>query len=201
MSLTEDYNAKLQQVLQLFLVPDYNVVTTTYLDLLLTHMINEINKGKLLCMCFLMNSNSLSQPILNPACKINCAVIEFYFNNLSYSAGNQTFLQNTQNWIITAFNTWNENLKPCQSVSIFTIKLIGMMSLKETTFLNLLQNKVHDKACLVFQFQTNNLPASVKMAFATMFLNLLEHNSGRQWIAKTGILFSSLVMDFLCTSY
>ncbi|OXU24734.1 hypothetical protein TSAR_013123 [Trichomalopsis sarcophagae] len=144
MPLSEDINAKLKKVFHLFLSPDYNVVTTTYLDLLLTHIIGEINKG------------------------------------------NQTILQDTQNWLITAVNSWNKDSKPCQNVSIFTIKLIGMMSVKETTFLNLSQNTVHDKACSIFQFQMDSLSPSVKMAFATMLSNLLEHQSGRQWIAYTG---------------
>lgn len=39
-------NDKLSEVLKLFLLPNYNVVSPTYLDLLLTHIVNNKNKGK-----------------------------------------------------------------------------------------------------------------------------------------------------------
>jgi hypothetical protein len=44
----EDINSKLQKVLNLFLIPEYVIVSTTYLDVLLTHIREEIKKGKCL---------------------------------------------------------------------------------------------------------------------------------------------------------
>lgn len=46
MSSFDNNNQKLQQVLQLFLLPDYNIVTNTYLDLLLSHVAGEIKNSK-----------------------------------------------------------------------------------------------------------------------------------------------------------
>ena len=37
---------KLSEVLELFLLPNYNVVSTSYLDLLLTHISENIKESK-----------------------------------------------------------------------------------------------------------------------------------------------------------
>lgn len=73
-------------------------------------------------------------------------------------------------------------------MSIFTIKLIGIVSESEISFNNLNQNDIPTKACLLFEFKNSNnkLSASVKMAFVTMMLSVIEHRSGQYWVEKTG---------------
>lgn len=39
-------NEKLSEVLELFLLPNYNIVSTTYLDLLLSHISKDIKERK-----------------------------------------------------------------------------------------------------------------------------------------------------------
>lgn len=39
-------NKRLAEVLQLFLLPNYNIVSTTYLDLLLSHISEDIKECK-----------------------------------------------------------------------------------------------------------------------------------------------------------
>lgn len=46
MSTVQNKTDKLLQVLQLFLQPDFTISSTTYLDLLLTHLTGEIKAGK-----------------------------------------------------------------------------------------------------------------------------------------------------------
>jgi hypothetical protein len=99
---------------------------------------------------------------------------------------NKVIFENLESWIFIALNTLNENFKPCQNVSIFIIKLIGLMSENESNFTKLSKHNVHNKTCLIFDLQKDDLSASMKMAFTTFFINLLEHSSGRQWIAQTG---------------
>lgn len=99
---------------------------------------------------------------------------------------NQIITKTVNDWLILAFNAWNESSKPCTNVSIFTIKLIGVISESAVSFNYLDENGIHDKTCLLFELTKNNLPASIKMAFVTMFLNFIEHPSGRHWIEKTG---------------
>ncbi|KAJ8664809.1 hypothetical protein QAD02_006471 [Eretmocerus hayati] len=141
--MSEENKEKLRQVLQLFLQPDFNVVTPTYLDLLLTHINDEIAKG------------------------------------------NQDVTDIVRDWLITATNLWNEDTKPSPNVSTFTIKLLGLMSKDESSFIALNQNCTHSKICSLFQFQNNDTSASIRMAFTTMLLNILEHHTGREWIAES----------------
>lgn len=41
-----DNNKKLSEVLELFLLPKYNIVSATYLDLLLSHISDDIKECK-----------------------------------------------------------------------------------------------------------------------------------------------------------
>ena len=93
-----------------------------------------------------------------------------------------------QNWLIHALNTWDDKFKPCQNVATFTIKLLGSLSIEEPAFAHLNQNNVYNKASQIFELDRTDLPASVKMAFTLMFVNFLEHQSGRSWITTTGII-------------
>lgn len=43
---------KLSQVLKLFLLADYSITSTTYLDLLLTHIANSISKCNFIILFF-----------------------------------------------------------------------------------------------------------------------------------------------------
>ncbi|XP_058796302.1 uncharacterized protein LOC131667108 [Phymastichus coffea] len=143
MSTFQNKTDKLLQVLQLFLQPDFTISTTTYLDLLLTHLTKEIKKG------------------------------------------NQEVSQILQTWLVTAFNTWNDKFKPCQSLITFTIKLIATLSESESIFFHLHQNEILHKASELLEFKKQTLPASIKMAFTEMCVKLVEHPTGRRWIVHT----------------
>lgn len=105
---------------------------------------------------------------------------------MSITIGNQEISHILQTWLVTAFNTWNENFKPCQSLMTFTIKLIGTMSESESIFFHLYQNEILDKANKLFEFEKPDSTASLKMAFTAMCVKLVEHSSGRTWIINTG---------------
>ncbi|XP_014212634.1 uncharacterized protein LOC106642381 [Copidosoma floridanum] len=135
---------KLEQVLKLFLQPKFNVVSTTYLDLLLTHIKDAVKNG------------------------------------------DKKIFQIIQDWLTTVLHTWNSNCQPSQNLIVFTIKLIGTISVEELDFLRLSQDGLHTRMCEIFGYETENSSASIKMAFSIMLVNLLEHQSGRLWIANTG---------------
>lgn len=113
-----------------------------------------------------------------------------YFS--SYNFKNAIFLDSQvitkiiNEWLVLAFETWNEKSKPCTNVSIFTIKLIGIISENEKSFDSLNQHHIQEKACQLFEFNENNLSASLKMAFVTMLSSIIEHCSGQCWVEKTG---------------
>lgn len=95
-----------------------------------------------------------------------------------------------QSWVLKAIQTWeSNNIKPCQGVITFTLKLVGLVSQNELQFQNWDRDDVYNKLCKLFELQKSDLSASIKIAYITMLCNLTEHHSGREWIIKTGIVY------------
>ncbi|XP_011314951.1 uncharacterized protein [Fopius arisanus] len=136
-------NDKLSKVLSLFLLPNYNVVSTTYLDLLLTHIANQQKCEQ---------EDNIRRTLL-------------------------------KKWVIEAVEVWNNaGVKPCQAVTVFTIKLVGLISQDENDFDCLESASVFEKLSALFQFQKDDLSASIKMAYTSMLSDIISHNIGRRWV-------------------
>ena len=158
---------KLSQVLQLFLSKEYKIVSTTYLDLLITQISEKIKDG---------NFFYIIIRIMFSLCK----------NFLRCILDNTEALELITNWILKALSVWN-NFEPCQAVSTFIIKLVALVSQDELVFQSYHKKyDVYNKLYQLFDFQKS---ASKKIAFLTLFLNLIEHESGRQWMIEAGICF------------
>lgn len=138
----------MSEVLELFLLPNYNVVSRTYLDLLLTH-ISE--------------------------------------NTKESTKNDYEYCEVLQKWVLRALNVWGSDCKPSQSVTVFTLKLVGLIARNELRFHYWHCQDVYNKLCTILELRKENLAASVKMAFTSMLSDLLNHRSGRQWIISSGI--------------
>ncbi|XP_048267982.1 uncharacterized protein LOC100651582 isoform X2 [Bombus terrestris] len=136
-------NKRLAEVLELFLLPNYNIVSTTYLDLLLSHISKDIKE-----------------------CDTNS-----YENYELF-----------QKWVLKALHTWSSECLPSQPITIFTLKLIGLVSPNELRFHYWQFKDVYNRLCDIFNLRKDDLPVSIKMAYITMLSNLIKHRSGRQWI-------------------
>ncbi|XP_057318159.1 uncharacterized protein LOC130663104 [Microplitis mediator] len=134
---------KLSQVLKLFLLADYSVTSTTYLDLLLTHIANSTSKSD-----------------------DQCKIIKDYIE------------RGCEIWI---------NSKPCQPVIVFTIKLIGVLGKNICYFEYFDKLNIYNKLLDIFNLRKDDLSASIKMAYTTMLLDIIGHDSGRKWVINSGI--------------
>lgn len=139
---------KLSEVLELFLLPNYNVVSTSYLDLLLTHISENIKES---------NTNDYK----------HCELL--------------------QKWVLRAVETWNVDCKPSQPISIFTLKLVGLISRNELHFHYWHCKGLYNRLCDLLELRGDDLPASVKMAYTTMLSDLIKHRSGRQWVIDSDV--------------
>ncbi|XP_053988394.1 uncharacterized protein LOC128881403 isoform X1 [Hylaeus volcanicus] len=139
---------RLSEVLELFLLPNYNIASTTYLDLLLTHISQNIKE---------CTSDDYEHCVL------------------------------LQKWVLRALNIWNSDCKPPQSISVFTLKLVGIISRNELRFHYWRCQDVYNRLCNVFKLHDDDLPASIKMAYTTMLSDLIKHRSGRQWIIDSDV--------------
>ncbi|XP_046751151.1 uncharacterized protein LOC124414218 [Diprion similis] len=90
-----------------------------------------------------------------------------------------------QKWVLKALDTWTAEKKPCQAVTVFTVKLVGLLGRDEFNFLFWYREDVFKKLNAVFALKDANLQASVKMAYTGMLLEFVNHKSGRQWIVET----------------
>ncbi|XP_063981218.1 uncharacterized protein LOC135164623 [Diachasmimorpha longicaudata] len=145
---TQRDNEKLSKVLSLFLLPDYNVVSTTYLDLLLTHVSNQEKCDQ--------QSNDRRALL--------------------------------KKWIVEALEVWSSGeIKPCQAVTVFTIKLTGILSQDENDFDDLEGQNIFEKLSGIFQLQKSDVSASVKMAYTSMLVDIVTHRRGRRWIISKGL--------------
>ncbi|EFN61120.1 HEAT repeat-containing protein C7orf27 [Camponotus floridanus] len=138
----------LARVLDLFLLPDYNVVSTTYLDHLLSH-IAENTKDR---------------------------------DTVDYE-----YCEVFQKWISKALMVWESGQKVSQPVITFTLKLVGIISRHELRYHYWQCQDVYNRLYKILQLHRDDLPASVKMAYTTMLLDLIVHRSGRQWVVKSGV--------------
>ncbi|XP_034935397.1 uncharacterized protein [Chelonus insularis] len=145
---TPKINEKLCEVLELFLLPNYVVASTTYLDLLLSHI-----------------SNSISQS----------------------NTKNDELSWIVKEWLLKASDTWNTEFKPCQAVIVFTLKLAGTIGKNSDDFVYLQKDRVFDKLLEIFNLEENNLPASIKMAYTSMLLDIVGYEEGRKWIKTSGV--------------
>ncbi|XP_076240863.1 integrator complex assembly factor Brat1 [Calliopsis andreniformis] len=139
---------KLAEVLELFLLPNYNIVSTSYLDLLLTHISKDIKE---------------------------CSKNDYEHCELF------------QKWVLKALDTWSSDCKPSQSISIFTLKLVGIISCDELRFHHWQCKNVYNRLCDLLKLRKDDLAASVKMAYTIMLSELIKHRSGREWIIESGV--------------
>ncbi|XP_078035209.1 integrator complex assembly factor Brat1 [Augochlora pura] len=138
---------KLSEVLELFLLrPDCNIVSTSYLDLLLTHI-----------------SQTINEPVTDEHCV------------------------SLQNWVLKSLDIWSTSGKPSQPISVFTLKLVGLISRNEIHFHYWKSQNVYNRLCNIFEFRQNNVASSIKMAYITMLLDLIQHRSGRQWVIDSDV--------------
>ncbi|XP_011877845.1 PREDICTED: uncharacterized protein LOC105567523 [Vollenhovia emeryi] len=138
----------LAQVLDLFLLPDYNVVSTTYLDHLLTHIAENTKE---------------------------CTTVDYEYCEVF------------QKWIPRAVAIWESGQKVPQPVITFTLKLVGIISQHELRFHYWQCQDVYNRLYRILQLHRDDLPASIKMAYTTMLLDLIVHRSGRQWVIQSGV--------------
>lgn len=101
-----------------------------------------------------------------------------------------------QKWVIQALNTWDSNCKPSRPVIIFTLKLVGLVASNELDFHRWQCHDVYNKLCTIIQPSNEDLPASIKIAYIQMLLDLIKHRSGREWILESGML-SLLLANYL----
>ncbi|KAF7996067.1 hypothetical protein HCN44_009852 [Aphidius gifuensis] len=88
-----------------------------------------------------------------------------------------------KNWIIEALNIWSQDdNKPCQSVGVFTLKLIGILSKNENYFDDIINNNIFDKIFKIFNLRNDDLSVSMKMAYTSLLVDVIDHKIGRIWI-------------------
>ncbi|XP_046751934.1 uncharacterized protein LOC124414869 isoform X2 [Diprion similis] len=90
-----------------------------------------------------------------------------------------------QKWVSKAMHAWAVDKKPCQAVTIFTIKLVGILGRNEVDFLYWYHKDILNKLCAIFALKDFHVDFSVKMAYTKMLLEFVNHTSGRQWIIET----------------
>ncbi|KAF7408050.1 hypothetical protein HZH66_002587 [Vespula vulgaris] len=122
---TFEIDKRLLEVLEVFLLPNYNITSVTYVDLLLTHIRENIKKQSL---------------------------------------KDQQHSEVLQKWVIQALNTWDSNY-----------------------FHRWQCHDVYNKLCTIIQPSNEDLPASIKIAYIQMLLDLIKHRSGREWILESGV--------------
>lgn len=157
----------LAKVLDLFLLPDYNVVSTTYLDHLLTHIAENTKE----CKKWLV---PLASGFIS------------YFLNLAGATVDYEYCEVFQKWIPKALEIWESGQKASQPVITFTLKLVGIISRHELRYHYWQCQDVYNRLYKVLQLHRDDLPASIKMAYTTMLSDLIAHRSGRQWVVQSG---------------
>ncbi|KAK2575840.1 hypothetical protein KPH14_007215 [Odynerus spinipes] len=145
---TSETDERLLEILELFLTPNYNIISVTYLDLLLTHI----------------GQNMKEQSSLK----------------------DQRQYEVLQKWVIKAVNTWDVNCKPSQPIIIFALKLTGLIASNELDFHRWRCHDVYNKLCAIVQPFNENLSASIQIAYTQMLSNLIQHQSGREWVLESG---------------
>lgn len=90
-------------------------------------------------------------------------------------------------WVLEALELWNNGMKPNQAVIVFTIKLIGIIGRKINDFIEWEREGVFDKLLNIFNLRNDDIPASVKMAYTSMLLEIITHENGRKWVIHSGI--------------
>nr|XP_046491029.1 uncharacterized protein LOC124223270 [Neodiprion pinetum] len=92
-----------------------------------------------------------------------------------------------QKWVLNALAAWTSaEKKPSQSVIVFTVKLVGLLSRDEFDFLFWYREDAFKKMCAAFAFKKDDIQTSVKVAYVGMFLQFVNHKSGRRWIIESG---------------
>lgn len=160
----------LAKVLDLFLLPDYNVVSTTYLDHLLTHITENTKECK-------------------EEMWLSCLVAAIICSTFWIFAGatvDYEYCEVFQKWIPKALAIWESGQKASQPVITFTLKLVGIISRHELRYHYWQCQDVYDRLYKILQLHRDDLTASIKMAYTTMLLDLIVHRSGRQWIIQSG---------------
>ncbi|XP_043280572.1 uncharacterized protein [Venturia canescens] len=89
-------------------------------------------------------------------------------------------------WLEKASAVWSVENKPCQSIAIFAVKLIGVIGRDEKRFQNLRHN-ILNKICSALDLHRDDLGASLKMAYTIMVTEFVNHQTGRAWIKETGV--------------
>lgn len=79
------------------------------------------------------------------------------------------------------------NSKPCQPVIVFTIKLVGVLGKTKYYFEYFDKLNIYYKLLDIFNLRRDDLSASIKMAYTTMLLDIIGHDSGRKWVINSGI--------------
>lgn len=160
----------LAKVLDLFLLPDYNVVSTTYLDHLLTHIAENTKECKERMFGFL-------------------ALLIWYilcFLTFTDATVDYEYCEVFQKWIPKALAIWESGQKASQPVITFTLKLVGIISHHELRYHYWQCQDVYNRLYKILQLHREDLPASIKMAYTTMLSDLIVHRSGRQWVIQSG---------------
>lgn len=85
-----------------------------------------------------------------------------------------------------ALETWSNGEKPCQAVSVFTLKLVGIISRDENDFDDLSSQDVFNKLFIIFGLKKDDLPASMKMAYTSLLVDIISHKTGRKWVINSG---------------
>lgn len=91
-----------------------------------------------------------------------------------------------QKWIPKILAVWESGQKASQSIIVFTLKLVGIISRYELRYHYWQCQDVYNRLCTILELHRDDLPASVKMAYTTMLSDLIVHRSGRQWVVQSG---------------
>ncbi|KAL7307989.1 hypothetical protein TKK_0000077 [Trichogramma kaykai] len=102
--------------------------------------------------------------------------------NTEVKTGDKAIQEILTEWFEEAMNTWTSDNKPSANISIFIVKLLGILCSEEVILLRFNKHKTIDKALIIFNYKNVNMSASMKMAYLHFYVSLLNHESGMQWI-------------------
>ncbi|KAL3273965.1 hypothetical protein HHI36_015387 [Cryptolaemus montrouzieri] len=89
-------------------------------------------------------------------------------------------------WILRAVKLWEDNSQtPDNSISAFTLQLIGLVSKNELMFTGLLKENIFNRVIHILQIKNRSASPSIKLGFIKLMTSLLAHPSGREWILQT----------------
>jgi hypothetical protein len=155
------HQAKIKQLLQKFLEPDFEIKNDTYLSRLLTHFSAQEKTGQCWVLFFFYQSD-------DKYVTVDATVVDYSIFS---------------DWLVQAVSVWEaNNTNPSFNISSFTLNLAGLVSKNENTFGALNAENLYSKLIQIVRARHPEVAPSVKLGYIKLLSSFLEHKSGIEWI-------------------